>query len=117
MASGIVLWGRPGEPDTRDALQFLQRHGYAADQVRDLARAPPSPAELAALSKGLGGSLAPLAAPGLAAPAEAAALAAWLAEDWSRCRAPILLTPKGAVAGFRERRWSEFLGITGRQRG
>ncbi|MEA3190272.1 MAG: hypothetical protein QOD77_854 [Thermoplasmata archaeon] len=116
MASGITLWGRAGEPDTADALQFLKRHGYAADAVRDLAKSPPSPTELAALGKGFGGSLLPLVAPGAAPPA-GDDVAAWLAADWSRARSPVLLTPKGAVAGFRERRWSEFLGITGRQRG
>lgn len=119
MGSGVTFWGRPGDPDTEDALRFLKQHRYAADEVHDLHRRPPSPADLARLAKGPGG-LWPLLDPkspelarrlpdGEATPPgilqEVVAVAPQL------LRAPILLTPKGAVAGFREQKWRAFLDI------
>jgi len=85
MASGITLWVRAGDAASADALAFLRTHKYAADRVRDLEREPPTPDELARLAKG-----------GL---------------DPAALRPPVLLTPRGAVMGFRERRWREFLDI------
>ena len=108
--SGITFWGRVGSADTLAAQRFLRQRGYGADRVLDLDRTPPGPAEMAALAKGLGGSLAPLVRPA-AGPPPADGLAAWLAGDPGRMRDPILLTPKGALAGFRERAWTSFLDI------
>ena len=92
MGSGVTFWGRANEPETTDALAFLKRHGYAADRVLDLARSPPTPDESDRLAKSPGG------------------LAGFRDGDGA-WRSPILLTPKGAIAGFRERRWREFLDI------
>ena len=119
MASGITFWGRVGAPETNDALAFLRSHRYAADQVRDLLREGPKGDELDRLSNGLGG-LWPLVDPacpdlprlvpkGAATPPEA--LRDLLATTPGLLRNPLLLTPKGALAGFRERRWREFLDI------
>jgi arsenate reductase-like glutaredoxin family protein len=108
--SRIAFWGRAGSEATLSAQRFLRQHGYGADRVLDLDRAPPGPGELAAIAKGLGGTLRPLVAPGLDAPEEAG-LADWLLADPRRMRDPVLLTPRGAVAGFRERAWSAFLDI------
>jgi arsenate reductase-like glutaredoxin family protein len=85
MAAGITLWVRAGDAASGDALRFLKSNGYAADAVRDLDREPPTEAERAALAKG-----------GL---------------DPAALKAPVLLTPRGAVMGFRERRWRDFLDI------
>jgi arsenate reductase-like glutaredoxin family protein len=66
------------------------------------------------LAKGLGGSLSALVdlrhPDASQAPTEAD-VQPWLAADAARIRAPILLTPKGALVGFRERAWREFLDI------
>jgi hypothetical protein len=85
MASHITLWGRNGDADSAAALQFLRRHGFAADRVLDLDRQPPGPAERAHIESLTG---KPLSDP---------------------LPAPILLTPKGALLGFRERQWTRFL--------
>jgi arsenate reductase-like glutaredoxin family protein len=89
MAAGITLWGRSGDAETRDALAFLKAHRYAADRVLDVAAAPPTAEEAARIARS--GAVAQ--------------------DAQGRWRAPILLTPKGAIVGFRERRWREFLDI------
>ncbi|HET6399239.1 MAG TPA: hypothetical protein VFH47_06765 [Candidatus Thermoplasmatota archaeon] len=114
MSAGITLWLRQGEADSADAQAFLRQNRYGADAVRDILADPPRGAEIDRLRKGLGGSLRPAAdtrkAPELAHHAEEA-LENALKADSDLWRTPILLTPKGAVAGFRERRWREFLDI------
>lgn len=120
MAAGITLWGRVGHEDTEEALGFLRRNGYAADKVRDLMRDGPKGEELDRLAKALGGGLWPLVDPkcpdlprllphGEATPPEV--VRDMLATTPGLLRNPILLTPKGAVAGFREQRWKAFLDI------
>ncbi len=95
MGAGVTLWVRKGDRDSEDARSFLKSHGYAADAVRDLDAAPPTPEEVAALVQGLGGDAAALQDP--KAP--------------GTLRAPLLLTRRGALAGFRESRWRAFLDI------
>lgn len=85
MTSHITLWGRNGDADSLAALQFLRRHGFGADRVLDLDRQPPAGDDLRRVEESHGGPL------GTPAPA------------------PILLTPKGGLVGFRERRWARFL--------
>lgn len=119
MASGITLWGRVGHPDTEDALRFLKQHHYAADKILDLMRQGPKQEDLSRLAKGAGG-LWPLVDPkcpelpvllpkGEATPPEV--LMDLLATTPALLRSPLLLTPKGAVAGFREQKWRAFLDI------
>ncbi|MFA5943688.1 MAG: hypothetical protein WC876_04385 [Candidatus Thermoplasmatota archaeon] len=119
MGSGVTFWGRTGHPDSEDALRFLKHNRYAADQVLDILRQPPTTDDLAKLAKGLGG-LWPLVDPkspdvarllpqGEATPPDT--LRDALAALPGLLRAPILLTPKGAVAGFREQKWRAFLDI------
>jgi arsenate reductase-like glutaredoxin family protein len=121
MGSGITLWLREGSADCEQAKRFLRQNQFAADDVRDLATDGPRGADWDRLRSGLGGELWPLVNhrhPGYGG---------WLprgAEDCSDedlralmeahpdlMKAPILLTPKGALAGFRERKWAEFLGV------
>ena len=119
MGSGITFWGRTGAAETNDALAFLRQHRYAADQARDLQRDGPTRDELDRLAKGLGtlwalvdpkcADLPRLLPQGAATPAEA--LRGLLATAPGLLRNPLLLTPKGALAGFRERQWREFLDI------
>ena len=119
MASGVTFWGRVGDPDTADALRFLKQHRYAADKVLDLMRQGPKGDDLDRLAKGLGGmwplvdpkcpDLARLRPLGEATPPEV--LRDILATTPGLLRNPILLTAKGAVAGFREQRWRAFLDI------
>lgn len=119
MGAGITFWGRVGHEATEDALRFLRAHGYAADKVRDLMRDGPKGAELQRLASGAGGpwSLVDPACPdvprllpkGEATPPEV--VLDLLATTPGLLRNPLLLTPKGALAGFRERRWREFLDI------
>ncbi|MEA3136118.1 MAG: ArsC family [Thermoplasmata archaeon] len=119
MSSGVTFWGRVGHADTEDALRFLKQNHYAADKAFDLMRQPPKADDLDRLAKGLGG-LWPLVDPkcpdlprllpkGEATPPEA--LRDILATTPGLLRSPILLTPKGAVAGFREQKWRVFLDI------
>jgi arsenate reductase-like glutaredoxin family protein len=108
----VTLWGRTGDRETLDAQAFLRQQRYGADRVLDLDRTPPTPAELELLRKGLGdlrAAIDPRHPDASAAPGEE--LAAWLAADPRRLRSPLLLTPKGALAGFREQKWRAFLDI------
>jgi arsenate reductase-like glutaredoxin family protein len=119
MAAGVTFWGRVGHPDTEEALRFLRAHGYAADKVLDLMRHGPKGDDLDRLAKALGGlwplvdpkcpDLARLLPLGEATPSQA--LRDILATTPGLLRNPILLTPRGAVAGFREQRWRQFLDI------
>lgn len=79
----VTLWVRPGERESDEAQLFLKAHGYRPDRLRDADREPPTPAEQAFLGN------------------------TWQKDG--RVVAPILLTPRGAVVGFRERRWRAFL--------
>lgn len=119
MASGVVFWGRVGHPDTEEALRFLRQNRYAADKVLDLMRDGPKAGDLDQLAKALGG-LWPLVAPkcpdlprllpaGEATPPDV--LRDILCTTPGLLRNPILLTPRGAVAGFREQKWRAFLDI------
>jgi arsenate reductase-like glutaredoxin family protein len=113
VASGITLWGRVGHEATEDALRFLRANGYAADKVRDLMRDGPKGAELQRLAAGVGGAwnLVDPDCPDLprllprreATPPEV--VLDHLSTTPGLLRNPLLLTPKGALAGFRERRW------------
>lgn len=106
----VTFWGRVGDPASAEAHRFLRQNGYRPDHVRDMARTPPTPDEMRAVLRGMAdprGALAPDAGD---APPEAD-LAAWLLADPRRLRAPMLLTPRGAVCGFGERAWSQFLGL------
>ncbi|MEA3204121.1 MAG: ArsC family [Thermoplasmata archaeon] len=108
----VTFWGRRGDQETLDAQAFLRQQRYGADRVLDLDRTPPAPAEMEALRKGLGdlkAAVDPRHPDAAAAPDQG--LAAWLAADPRRIRAPLLLTPKGALAGFREQKWRAFLDI------
>jgi arsenate reductase-like glutaredoxin family protein len=119
MGASVTFWGRVGHPDTEDALRFLRSHHYAADKVLDLMRDGPKGEDLDRLAQGLGG-LWPLVDPkcpdlprllpaGEATPP--AALKDILATTPGLLRNPLLLTPRGAVAGFREQKWRAFLDI------
>lgn len=87
MTSRITLWGRNDDPDSRTALRFLRDNGFDADRVLDIDRRPPTPSERRRIEGDFGRAL-PDPVP-----------------------APLLLTPKGALVGFRERRWRRFLGL------
>jgi arsenate reductase-like glutaredoxin family protein len=119
MGADVTFWGRVGAEETEEALRFLRQNRYAADKVLDLMREGPKAGDLERLAKGLGG-LWPLVDPkcpdlprllpqGEATPHEA--LRDILATTPGLLRNPILLTPRGAVAGFREQRWRAFLDI------
>lgn len=95
LGAGVTLWVRAGDKDSEDALAFLKSHRYAADAVRDLDRSPPIDAEREALVTGLGGNAALLDDP----------------RQPGRLRSPLLLTRRGALAGFRESKWRAFLDI------
>ena len=95
MGAGVTLWVRKGHKESDDAVSFLKSHKYAADAVRDLDQSPPTPEETAALVQGLGGEASLLQDP----------------KEPGRLRAPILLTRRGALTGFRESKWRAFLDI------
>lgn len=116
----VTLWVKAGHAESQEAQRFLRANGYRADSVRDIDARPPTPADLAALGKSLG-SLAhaceskhprwrELASSG-AEELPQEQLADVLTRHHELMRLPILVTPRGAVAGFRERRWREFLDI------
>jgi arsenate reductase-like glutaredoxin family protein len=117
----VILWTRSNHPETQDALAFLKQNRYGADQARDLAQQPPAAVELEALRKGFGGELWPLVdarhprygewLPRGAEDVSHEELAALLLAHPDLLKAPILLTPKGALAGFREQKWRAFLDI------
>lgn len=119
MTAGITFWGRVGAQETTDALAFLRSNRYAADKVRDLMRDGPKGAELDRIAAGAGGlwalvdpacpDLPRLAPRGEATPPEV--LRDLLETTPGLLRNPLLLTPKGALAGFRERKWRGFLDI------
>jgi arsenate reductase-like glutaredoxin family protein len=103
MAAGITLWGRNKHEESMQAIAFLRKHGFRADRLLDLDRQPPTIEEVARIKVGLSGTLAPLASTGIEPPN-----AAWFHEYPLRFKAPILLTPKGALVGFREQAWHRF---------
>lgn len=121
MGAGITFWGRKGDAATLDAQRFLAAHRYGADAIRDLDADPPRGDEWTRLSKGLGGDLWALVdhrhprygelLPRGAEDTDQDALRALLVANPFLVKAPVLLTPKGALAGFRERKWIEFLDI------
>lgn len=121
MGSGITLWVRRGHAESDDAILFLRTHKYAADAVHDLAVRRPSPEELDRLAKGAGGDYWPFVDgksttavqrfPGGAQAAPADAVRVALLQDAALLKAPLLLTPRGALAGFRESKWRDFLDI------
>lgn len=87
MTSHITLWGRDADEASRTAMRFLREHGFAADRVLDADRRPPDATERARIEAAFGRTL-PEPLP-----------------------VPILLTPKGALVGFREHAWRRFLEI------
>ena len=106
MGAGITLWGRNKHDESLQAIAFLRQHGFAADRLLDLDRQPPTVDEIARIRTGLGGSLAPLAATGIEPPG-----LEWFHEGPARFKAPVLLTPKGALVGFREQAWRRFFEV------
>lgn len=121
MGSGITLWVRRGHAESDDAGLFLRTHKYAADAVHDIGTRPPTGDDLDRLAKGAGGDYWPFVDgkgsaalqrfPGGAQGAPAAAVRTALLADATLFKAPLLLTPKGALAGFRESKWRAFLDI------
>lgn len=118
MADAIVLWTRKAHDGSDHALAFLKANGYAPKDVREIARNPPRGPDLAALAKGVGGDWAALvdagqkeARPALAKLSSPAAAQAMLERHPEWLKAPLLLTPRGALAGFRETQWRGFLDI------
>lgn len=112
MASGVTFWGRVGDKETLEALAFLRKNGYGANRTRDIDADPPHGEDWEELRKGMGGHLSALVDP--KHPAQGIGddeMPAWFSASTKRIRAPILLTPRGAVAGFGERRWTQFLDI------
>lgn len=118
---GITLWVRPGDTECDDAQRFLQANKYAADRVLDVAAQPPRGAEWGELRKALGGELWPAVdtrhprygdlLPRGAEDMDEDNVEALLVANPALIRCPLLLTPKGALAGFRERKWRDFLDI------
>lgn len=90
--ANVVLWIRAGQSESQDAKAFLKQHGYAADAVRDATAQPPDETERQQLVAAAGAGPAPFDLAG-------------------HLRTPTLVTPKGILVGFRERRWREFLDI------
>jgi arsenate reductase-like glutaredoxin family protein len=121
VGAGITLWVRRSGKESDDARSFLKANGYAADAVKDLDASPPRGGDLDALAKGLGGDLWPLVdlrharygelLPRGAEGLDPAELKALLERHPDLLKAPLLLTPKGALAGFRESKWRAFLDI------
>lgn len=121
MGAGITLWVRAASKDSDDARSFLKANRYAADAVKDLVTAPPKGTELDALAKGLGGDLWPLVdlrnprygelLPRGTEGLDLAELKTVLETHPTLLKDPVLLTPKGALAGFRESKWRAFLDI------
>ena len=84
----ITFWGRKGDKPTLDAVAFLKLHGYRAERMLDVDATPPAGDDATALGKS---GIAP--------------------DGAGRWPAPLFLTPRGALAGFKERAWREFLDI------
>ncbi len=109
----ITFWGRKGDRETTDALAFLQQNGYAPDVRRDIAQQPPRSAEIESIRTGLMGGLADAIDArrlgGLEPPA--GDIGSLLEQHPDLWRTPILLTPRGALVGFREQKWRAFLDI------
>ncbi len=84
----ITFWGRRGDKATLDAVAFLKLNGYRADRMLDVDGTPPKGEDASALAKS---QVVPDAA--------------------GRWPAPLFLTPRGALAGFKERAWRDFLDI------
>lgn len=114
-----TLWGRNKHPDSLDALAFLKDIGRPPQRVLDVERQPPDPREWAHISAGLG-SLAE--AVDQRHPdfrrvfydfdrLDEKGIAMRLHEHRAFILCPILLTPEGAVAGFRPRAWKQFFRI------
>ncbi len=106
MGAGITLWGRNRHEESLQAIAFLKQHGFRADRLLDLDRQPPTADEVSRIKSGLGGTLAALARTGVEPPSDD-----WFHGDPLRFRAPILLTPKGALVGFRENAWRRFFEV------
>lgn len=121
MSSGITLWIRANHADSSDAQAFLRHHKYAADRIRTLPMDPPTGVDLDRLCVALGGTLNPAVDgrhpqfsalfPGGAGEMADGPLRDILAANPDLFKAPILVTPKGALAGFREQKWRTFLDI------
>ena len=109
MGAHITLWGRNGDKESLEAMSLLKQHGFAADRLFDMDRRPPTGKEWTQLSQGFGGTLQPLLKSPMDLDGEE--LAAFLEANPSAMQTPVLLTPKGALAGLRERRWLTFLEV------
>ncbi|MEK6985675.1 MAG: hypothetical protein AABX89_04765 [Candidatus Thermoplasmatota archaeon] len=84
----VTFWGRKGDKGTLDAVAFLKVHGYRANRMLDVDATPPEGADAALLGKS---GIAP--------------------DGDGRWPAPLFLTPRGALSGFREQKWCAFLDI------
>lgn len=121
MTGHITLWGRNGHPASLEAIAFLKEHGFGADRLLDLDRQPPQGEEWQELRRALGGSITTLVdthhprftavLPQSLGGLGEEALEKVLEAHPLVLKAPILLTPKGALVGFRERHWAKFLGL------
>lgn len=120
MTGRVTLWVRDDE-ESRTARSFLSQNGYRPDETRTLEPSRWSDAQWEtfrkALPEGLW-SLVDLRHPryGELLPRGAEdqtdeTLRSLLAANPGLVKTPILLTPKGAVCGFREQRWRSFLDI------
>ncbi|MGB1698260.1 MAG: arsenate reductase family protein [Thermoplasmatota archaeon] len=109
MGAYITLWGRNGDSDSLEAISLLKQHGFAADRLFDMDRRPPTGDDWIKLSSGFGGTLQPLLKSPMDLDGEE--LAAFLEANPSAMKTPVLLTPKGALAGLRERKWLKFLEV------
>ncbi|MES2154754.1 MAG: hypothetical protein V4510_06415 [bacterium] len=117
----VTLWVRTGDAECGEAQRFMRANKYGADQVRDVMASPPKGTEWDAIRKGLGGAIWPAVdarhvrygelLPRGAEDMGESELEAILTHNADMIRVPLLLTPKGALAGFRERKWRDFLDI------
>jgi len=115
----VTLWGRNRDPDSLDAVVFLKEHGVRPDRMLDIDRQPPEPREWAQISLGLDSLVDAIDRRHPEFPRlfhdldrlEEKTIAMRLHEHRDLIRAPILLTPRGAVAGFGERKWRGFLEV------
>lgn len=121
MGSGITLWGRNGHPASLESIAFLKQYGFAADRLLDLDRQPPQGEEWRQIRRHLGGSVHALVdthhphftqvLPQSLGGIGEEELEKVLEEHPLVLKAPVLLTKKGVLVGFRERQWAHFLDI------
>lgn len=97
----VTLWIRGSEADSQQAMAFLRQAGYRPDRVVDLDKTTPTAREIQAAID--------LVGPTIRTGTAAAPTTSQAAAPPETLRCPVLLTPKGGLAGFRERKWRAFL--------